>query len=93
VFPNSGGRFGFTAGECSDLARALREPWGSLRSSWPAPAGGMQLNRIAGMAEEYGPDTILLIGGALQQQGTGLTEGIREFMQNIKQNFPQSCAQ
>jgi ribulose-bisphosphate carboxylase large chain len=84
VFPNSGGRFGFTPLECSDLARALRDPWGQLPDAWPAPAGGMQLDRIAGMASQYGPDTVLLIGGALQQADSG----IQAFMHAINKCFP-----
>ncbi|NTV52076.1 MAG: ribulose 1,5-bisphosphate carboxylase [Candidatus Firestonebacteria bacterium] len=89
VFPNSGGRFGFTPEECSDLAAALRSPWENRRVAWPAPAGGMQLSRIGDMAVQYGPDTVLLVGGALQQAAAGITEGIRTFLQAIEQQFPE----
>jgi ribulose-bisphosphate carboxylase large chain len=86
VFPNSGGRFGFTPQECSDLAQALRAPWGTLASAWPAPAGGMQLDRVAQMAAQYGQDAVLLIGGALQQ-GAGITEGTRLFLETLQRQF------
>jgi ribulose-bisphosphate carboxylase large chain len=90
VFPNSGGRFGFSPEECSDLSRVLREPWGGLPGAWPAPAGGMGLDRVENMARQYGPDTVLLIGGALQQQTPDLTAGVRAFMQAIHRYFPES---
>jgi hypothetical protein len=50
----------------------------------------MRLDRIESMAQQYGPDTVLLIGGALQQEGPDLTAGVRTFLQAIRQLFPAS---
>ena len=32
---------------------------------FPSPAGGMHPGRFADMAAEYGPETVLMVGGAL----------------------------
>ncbi len=64
VFPNSGGRFTFTAEECQDLARAMRESLGGLNPGFPSPAGGMTIEKVGAMVEAFGDDTALLIGGA-----------------------------
>jgi ribulose-bisphosphate carboxylase large chain len=65
IFPNYGGRFGYSPATCLALAGALRDPWGGKLMSVPAPAGGMTLARVPEILDFYGPDTILLIGGAL----------------------------
>lgn len=65
IFPNYGGRFGYSRETCLALARGLRAPWGGLKDATPTPAGGMTTARVGEMLEFYGPDTMLLIGGAL----------------------------
>ena len=50
IFPNYGGRFGYSPRTCALIAAALREPWGDLRASAPAPAGGMTLQRVPEIA-------------------------------------------
>ena len=50
VFPNAGGRFSLTPPECAGIGEHLRRPLGSLRSSWPAPAGGMKYENIPAIA-------------------------------------------
>jgi ribulose-bisphosphate carboxylase large chain len=67
VFPNHGGRFSFSRGACDRISDALRRPFGSLRPSVPAPAGGMSLERIPEMVAAYGSDVALLIGGELHR--------------------------
>jgi ribulose-bisphosphate carboxylase large chain len=65
IFPNVGGRFAFSADECAAIAAAARAPFGALRPIWPVPAGGMRLERVPELVDDYGPDSILLIGGDL----------------------------
>lgn len=65
VFPNSGGRFTFSGQECQDLAAAPRGSLGSLKPAFPSPAGGMTIEKAGAMADVFGDDTALLIGGAL----------------------------
>jgi len=65
IYPNYGGRFSFDAALCRRLADTLRAPWQGLSPAFPVPAGGIQLERIGELLDFYGPDTVLLIGGAL----------------------------
>jgi ribulose-bisphosphate carboxylase large chain len=65
IFPNYGGRFGFSAETCRDLADAARGDLHGLRPTMPVPAGGMAPDRVPEMLDFYGADTMLLIGGAL----------------------------
>jgi ribulose-bisphosphate carboxylase large chain len=65
IFPNYGGRFGYSKDTCLKLAEGLRGPWGAQKNSFPTPAGGMTTARVPEMLAFYGPDTMLLIGGAL----------------------------
>ena len=65
IFPNFGGRFSFSPDTCLEVAERCRAPLGSISPIWPAPAGGMTVDRVQPMIEFYGPDTALLIGGGL----------------------------
>jgi ribulose-bisphosphate carboxylase large chain len=66
IFPNHGGRFGYSKGACAEIAAALNDPWGELvKPGIPVPAGGMTLQRVPEMLDFYGRDVLLLIGGAL----------------------------
>jgi ribulose-bisphosphate carboxylase large chain len=65
IFPNFGGRFGYSRDTCLAVAEALRGPNGALKAAVPTPAGGMTPARVDEMLGFYGRDTMLLIGGAL----------------------------
>jgi ribulose-bisphosphate carboxylase large chain len=65
IFPNPGGRFGYTVACCKKISDALRDPWNRLLPSLPVPAGGMSLQTVPEVLDFYGPDAMLLIGGAL----------------------------
>ena len=65
IFPNFGGRFGFSTAQCREIANRCRAPLGPLAPCWPAPAGGMSVEKVDSMIEFYGTDTTLLIGGGL----------------------------
>ncbi len=65
IFPNAGGRFGFSVACCRKISEALRGPWGGLSASLPVPAGGMSLQRVPELLDYYGREAMLLIGGAL----------------------------
>ncbi|MEM7164479.1 MAG: RuBisCO large subunit C-terminal-like domain-containing protein [Planctomycetota bacterium] len=88
VFPNSGGRFGFTRGECLSIAERLLEPTEpSRRAAFPAPAGGMQLASVADMARDYGTEAMFLVGGALLQHSDDIRVSTRTFQQAIASHF------
>jgi len=72
IFPNTGGRFGFSEAECSRIAHACAAPLGRLRPSLPCPGGGMSLQGVPAMLELYGLDVVLLIGGGLFRPGEDL---------------------
>jgi ribulose-bisphosphate carboxylase large chain len=65
IFPNYGGRFSYTPETCRAIAQAASEPWGNLAAAAPVPAGGMHPDRVEELVRFYGPDLVLLIGGAL----------------------------
>ena len=72
IFPNWGGRFAFTRGECLAIADAARAPLGRHLPAMPVPAGGMRVERCAEMLDAFGPDTMLLIGGDLLAAGPAM---------------------
>jgi ribulose-bisphosphate carboxylase large chain len=86
VFPNHGGRFGYLAQTCGEIARAARDPGAGLRPCVPVPAGGMSLDRVPDMLDFYGADTMLLIGGALLEAGERLVEATAEFVAAVRQH-------
>ena len=83
IFPNYGGRFGYTAETCRAIATVAREPGDALRPSVPVPAGGMSLERVPEMLDFYGPDTIFLIGGGLLAARERLTAETAAFVRRV----------
>lgn len=69
IYPNTGGRFGFSEATCEAINTRLRAPLGGLHRAAPTPGGGMDVKRAPHWIRSYGPDTIILIGGSLYQQG------------------------
>jgi ribulose-bisphosphate carboxylase large chain len=80
VFPNHGGRFGYSPAICRELAEAALAPWSGLAATAPVPAGGMTLDRVADMLQFYGSDVMLLIGGGLLAAGARMTEETAAFV-------------
>ncbi len=83
IFPNFGGRFSFTREECLAIAEAARKPFGILKPIFPAPAGGMKIEKIGEMREAYGKDVVLLIGGDLHRHPQGVREASRLFREMV----------
>lgn len=90
VFPNHGGRFSLSPRECDAIGTRLRTPLGALAPAWPAPAGGMNFDRLPAMARQYGADTIFLIGGGLLAHSADLEASTRQFLEAIRERFPQT---
>lgn len=65
VYPNFGGRFGFTRAECQSIAKACAVDMGGPKAIVAAPGGGMTFARIPEMRAAYGNDVMYLVGGAL----------------------------
>jgi ribulose-bisphosphate carboxylase large chain len=84
IFPNFGGRFSFSKESCRDLALKARESVSQhIRPLFPAPAGGMSLDRIPEMRRFYGDDIVLLIGGDLRRHGESMVESARCFREAL----------
>lgn len=83
IFPHAGGRFSYSAETCRALADALRRSEPHTRSALPVPAGGIRLDRVAGLLEFYGGDCMLLIGGSLYEAGDALFERTRELVEQV----------
>ncbi len=84
VFPNHGGRFGYSPATCRALADAARIAWRGLAPALPIPAGGMTPERVPGMLDFYGRDVMLLIGGALLTAGDRLTDAAAAFVRVVE---------
>lgn len=89
IFPNCGGRFAFTDGECLQIAEHARRPLGNVAGSWPAPAGGMSFASLPVMSQMFGADAIYLIGGALLSDSQDLAASTARFRQKILEYFPK----
>ncbi len=86
VFPNYGGRFGYSPDECRELAHAALAPWGHFPGTLPVPAGGMTLDRVAEMLDFYGRDVIVLVGGGLLSAGARITQETAAFVEAVAQH-------
>lgn len=67
VFPNYGGRFGFSVQQCAQIRDECAAERPGIRSALPTPGGGMTLERVPEILELFGPEVVLLIGGALHR--------------------------
>ena len=86
VFPNHGGRFGYSPETCRRIAGAALADWAGMRPSVPVPAGGMSLERVPEMLDFYGKDTMLLIGGALLSERERLVEAAGAFVAAVERH-------
>jgi ribulose-bisphosphate carboxylase large chain len=84
IFPNHGGRFGYSPETCRRLARAALQDWDGLRACVPVPAGGMTPERVPEMLDFYGADIMLLIGGGLLAARERLTEETAAFVAAVQ---------
>ena len=76
VFPNVGGRFGFSAADCAQIADSCRDKRGPGRPILPSPGGGMSLARAADMQAMYGSDVVYLLGGSLLAEPSRIAEAV-----------------
>jgi ribulose-bisphosphate carboxylase large chain len=67
AFPHAGGRFSFSEKDCATIAEHCRADLGSSAEIMPAAGGGMTLERVREVAEFYGNDVAILIGGDLHR--------------------------
>ena len=84
IFPNFGGRFSFTREQCRDIVDGTSVTMGHVRTIFPAPGGGMSLDRVPDMLATYGRELIFLIGGGLFKHGPDLAENCRYFRRMVE---------
>jgi ribulose-bisphosphate carboxylase large chain len=85
IFPNHGGRFGYSTETCRAIAAAALDARDGLKPCAPVPAGGMSLGRVGEMLDFYGANVILLIGGALLGARERLVEVTSAFVAEVHQ--------
>ncbi len=78
VFPNFGGRFGFSQSECLEIVKSCKTGDGIGPSILPSPGGGMSIDRLPDMLANYGQDCVYLLGGSLLRFGTDIGDAIRD---------------
>jgi ribulose-bisphosphate carboxylase large chain len=84
IYPNAGGRFGYTPAQCRAIAATALAPWPAIAPSLPVPAGGMKLARISEILACTGPDAMLLIGGDLLSARDKMTTEAARFQLAIE---------
>ncbi|MBN1759413.1 MAG: cupin domain-containing protein [Chitinispirillaceae bacterium] len=89
IFPSWGGRFPFTRRECTAIAEALTYNLPPLKRALPAPAGGITQDRIAAIAEAYGSESALLVGGALLGGSDDMHRSISSFRDALGTYFKE----
>jgi S-methyl-5-thioribulose 1-phosphate isomerase len=80
IFPNAGGRFGYSTEVCAAIVEAARGAWHGIAPVLPVPAGGMTVERVPEIRAQFGADTMLLIGGSLLAARDGLAQRCRDFV-------------
>jgi ribulose-bisphosphate carboxylase large chain len=80
IFPNHGGRFGYSPDTCRRIARTALQPEAGIRPCVPVPAGGMSTDRVGEMLDFYGADVMLLIGGGLLSAREELVRETKAFV-------------
>lgn len=84
VFPNHGGRFGYSADTCRAIADASLRPWLGMKSAVPVPAGGMTLERVPEILDFYGSNVMLLVGGSLLSAGVHIPKEAAAFQRAVE---------
>ncbi|PLW77245.1 RuBisCO large subunit C-terminal-like domain-containing protein [Cohaesibacter celericrescens] len=83
VFPNHGGRFGFSVAECEEIVSRCRTSGGLGKAILPSPGGGMSIERLPDMKDLYGEDCVYLLGGSLLRYGDKIGDAIKQMRQAL----------
>ena len=77
VFPNVGGRFGFSESQCLSIASACLSITGLGAPIMPSPGGGMSVERAQDMVAMYGENVVYLLGGSLLRSGDKIGDAVK----------------
>ncbi len=84
AYPNYGGRFAYTRQDCMEIVRGTQVHMGSVSPIFPAPGGGLKLERMSDILGLYGRDVILLVGGDLHRRSPDLTKNAQYFREMLE---------
>ncbi|MDR1924422.1 MAG: hypothetical protein LBQ66_08605 [Planctomycetaceae bacterium] len=84
IFPNYGGRFPLTQEDCTDIVTKCREPLNNIPQIFPSPAGGMELKNIKTILQNYGKDTLMLVGSGLFSQSNNIIANCKKFREEAE---------
>lgn len=84
VFPNYGGRFGFSKSQCRHIIERCSASDGIGKPILPSPGGGMTLDRLDELYATYGEDSVYLIGGSLLRQRENIGDAIRRMLKSLR---------
>jgi len=85
IYPNYGGRFSFSKPACCSIVEGTCVDMGHILPIFPAPGGGMSLERVPEMNACYGKEVIYLIGGDLHRQGPDLVRNTRRLVERVEE--------
>ncbi len=81
VFPGPGGRLSLTSASTTKIQQRLTENMGSIKPALCCPAGGKSLQTLPGLLDQFGADTLYLVGGALLAHPAGISAATHEYLQ------------
>lgn len=84
IYPNAGGRFGYSQATCRSIADTALAPWDGVKACMPVPAGGMKLATLGEALAFYGADVMLLVGGDLLMARDKMTEQAKAFQAAVE---------
>lgn len=84
IYPHAGGRFAFSADDCRAIIAGTAVPMGQLRPSFPAPGGGMTLQRGAELKAFYGQEVMYLVGGDLLRHSPDVEKNCAIFREMVE---------
>ena len=85
IFTSFGGRFAFSQETCKKIAEGTETRMAWLKPAFPIPSGGMRWQLFKRMYQVYGPESIFLVGGALQTEGPDLTANTKFFLEKLSE--------
>jgi ribulose-bisphosphate carboxylase large chain len=83
IFPNYGGRFGYSPETCAAIASVARGDWHGIKPTLSVPAGGMTRDRLPELIDFYGTESMILIGGGLLSARERLTSETAAFVAEV----------
>ncbi len=83
VFPGSGGRLSLAVESTRKIQQRLEQKLGTTLPTMCCPAGGKSLQTLPPLLEQFGKNTLYLVGGALLAHPEGIVAATREYRQTL----------